>query len=55
MERNPAVKLIDHFKRVYGKEKAGDIRFESKIGNFVRVWLATWEGEGKGVHVESSG
>lgn len=26
-ERNPAVKLIDHFEKMYGKEKTGDIRF----------------------------
>lgn len=29
-ERNPAVKLIDHFESRYGKEKRGDVRF--KIG-----------------------
>ena len=26
-ERNPAVKLIDHFESMYGKEKAGDVNF----------------------------
>lgn len=27
-ERNPAVKLIDHFESMYGKEKTGDVKFE---------------------------
>lgn len=31
-ERNPAVKLIDHFERMYtGEENKGDVRFEIKI------------------------
>ena len=29
-ERNPAVKLIDHFESMYGKENSGDIKFEIK-------------------------
>ena len=29
-ERNPAVKLIDHFESIYGKEKTGDVRVEIK-------------------------
>ena len=29
-ERNPAVKLIDHFECTYGKEKTGDIQFRIK-------------------------
>ena len=29
-EKNPAVKLIDHFEAMYGKEKTGDIKFEIK-------------------------
>ena len=28
--RNPAVKLIDHFESMYGKERTGDVRFEMK-------------------------
>lgn len=27
--RNPAVKLIDHFERMYGKEKTGEVVFET--------------------------
>lgn len=74
-ERNPAVKLIDHFERMSGGEKTGDIRFETRIAQehslalretprlvedgyirkFVKAWLAKWEGEGKGLEVESSG
>ena len=30
-ERNPAVKLTDHFERMYGRKKTGDIRFETEI------------------------
>ena len=29
-DRNPAVKLIDHFEAIHGKEKTGDIKFEIK-------------------------
>ena len=74
-ERNPAVKLIDHFERMYGKKNDGDVNFETKIAQkhslalsetprlveegyirkFVKAWLAKWEGEGKGLQVESSG
>ena len=74
-ERNPAVKLIDHFERTYGAEKTGDVVFETQITQrhspnlrqtpsvveegyikkFVKAWLAKWEGEGKGLQVESSG
>ena len=73
--RNPAVKLIDHFERTYGKKNDGDVKFETGmaqkhspalretpriveegyIGKFVKAWLAKWEGEGKGLQVESSG
>ena len=75
VERNPAVKLIDHFERMSGGKKTGDIRFETSIAQkhslalretpkliedgyvrkFVKAWLAKWEGEGKGLEVESSG
>ena len=74
-ERNPAVKLIDHFERAYGTERAGNLEFETKLAQkhspalratprlieegyirkFVKAWLAKWEGEGKGLQVESSG
>ena len=30
-ERNPAVKLIDHFERMYGKKNEEDVKFETKI------------------------
>ncbi len=73
--RNPAVKLIEHFEKMYGKEKTGDIRFEIEtaekhsaalremprlieegyIQKFMKMWLEKWEGEGEGLHVESSG
>ena len=75
-ERNPAIKLIDHFERTYGeKKKAGNVKFEIKtaekhspalretprlvkdgyIRKFMKVWLEKWEGEGKGLQIESSG
>ena len=75
-EWNPAVKLIDHFEKTYGKEtKRGDIRFEIEsarkhsaalreaprliedgyIKRFLKAWLTKWEGEGRGLEVESSG
>ena len=30
-ERNPAVKLIDHFERMYGKKNDGDVNFKTKF------------------------
>ena len=74
-QRNPAVKLIDHFDKMYGREKTGDVKFEIKLAEkhsaalrgaprliedgyirkFVKAWLEKWEGEGKGLEVESSG
>ena len=30
-ERNPAVKLIDHFERMYGKKHDGDVKFETEF------------------------
>lgn len=76
-EKNPAVKLIDHFERMYARKenKNGEVEFELKralkhsetlrkaprmvengyVGKFVNAWMEKWEGEGRGVGVESSG
>ena len=74
-ERNPAIKLIDHFESSYGTKKTGAVKFDIKtaekhsqalretprliedgyIEKFVKAWLEKWEGEEKGLQVESSG
>ena len=40
-ERNPAVKLIDHFEAMYGKEKTGSVTFEIKTAEMHSPALRT--------------